>query len=353
MFCANCGQRLDDDAKFCFNCGASTGEQATPVSSYASAPTPNYNATTVLPNQARVNTTYVPKQENTAVSRLKASNHSPLMIIAMVLYSVVLVNSVVSLIDSFDNMNVGYVGLVESIVLIVLKVLFIVSMAQIAVMLAGLWTNFGCSLTSHGMNTTGVLMLKIAVIIRMVLRVIFIIAILVCFFYVLDAYNEKLRIFGEAWADRTEYIATGVKMARNDMMTLCVVLFVAFELIIIVPLIQEFFILSALKSMRITAKTETLRLKGYTVVYAFNYFFIGVKVAALIIIPIVASILRGMAYDTGNSSLINLAQQTYNEFTPDVWAIVIRLCSIAALVLFSINSSKYQKESKMLFDNKY
>lgn len=349
MFCANCGQRLDDDAKFCFNCGASTGEQATPVSSYASAPTPNYNATTVLPNQARVNTTYVPKQENTAVSRLKASNHSPLMIIAMVLYSVVLVNSVVSLIDSFDNMNVGYVGLVESIVLIVLKVLFIVSMAQIAVMLAGLWTNFGCSLASRGMNTTGVLMLKIAIIIRMVLRAICIVAILVALIFMLDKYNEAYGNNG----DMLLRIAKGVAISASDLMTLVVLILVAYELILIVPLIQEFFILSALKSMRITAQTGNLRLRGYTVVYAFNYFFIGVKVAALIILPILASILRGMAYDTGSSGLIDMAQQLYDYFTPDVWAIVIQLCSIAALVLFSINSSKYQKESKMLFDNKY
>lgn len=346
MFCRSCGQHLDDNVRFCLKCGTPVVKQ-TPTEEQPSVQ--NTDFSTEVQHIQEVNepqvslASYVEKpRDNEAVAKLKASNRSVFMLIAIALYTAFSVYTFLELIEAFDDLlDITPVGVVVSIIVSVLYILCIARMVQIALMTVGLFVNCGCSLTSHGMNPIGVNLIKSSVIVRMVLRALAIIGIGVLWYLYLDAINTRYATASDSYIHLTKSLV----MTVFDFKFVFILIGVVLAVMQIVPLIHEFFILSALKSMRITAKTEELRLKGYKAVYVFNWFFIGVKSIALILVPILANAIRGLAYETGISDVKRFANAIYESAMPDVLSVVFSLCLIAAMVLFSINSSKYQKEN--------
>lgn len=345
MFCRNCGQQLEDNVRFCLSCGTpvvkqTPAEEQPPVQNTEFSTAEQY---TQEANEPQVSLeSYVEKPRDTeAVAKLKASNHSIFMLIAIALYTAVSVKSFLDLIDTFGVMPSAPSSLAASIIFPVLKIILVISMAQIALMVAGLLVNCGCSLTGYGMNTVGIKIIKSSVITRMALRGIAILGVIALWLLVLVGIDESVLLSSDSYI----HITKTLTITLDDFVTLFIILGVILVIIQVVPLVHEFFILSALKSMRITAQTETVRLKGYKVVYIFNYFFAGVKAAALIILPILAGVVRGIAYDTGRKDVIKAAKNFYESAMPDVLSVIFTLLLIAAMVLFSINSSKYQKEN--------
>ena len=170
MYCNNCGSPCDDGAKFCSSCGApvSAGNAPTPINTednaYQKAETPAYRAPEIPSAPAK-----------TSAEIIKSIFSSPLFLTGTILQTLNLLLSVISSVSGIPTLNIlsssaafPMLNTSSSVSTLVYILFFLIPSALVA---AGLWISYGSAKNKEceSINTVGLSMIKVIMIISLVL----------------------------------------------------------------------------------------------------------------------------------------------------------------------------------------
>lgn len=233
-FCQNCGISLDDNAKFCIGCGAVV--EANPT---YSAPV-DYSDVQLI-------------SQNTVLNTVRECAKSKLFLVAIILYSITLVLSLITsvssvslangLLDSYMDMMVGDAlsdEIMASSYSVGSVIGIVIGMAPTVLFAVGMWITYASAVSQNDrMSTAGLTIIKVVSIIYLVLMciaaglMVIVFALLLIFFNAIDfgalIHSDVWRDYGMSSGD----VAVAQSMFSVVLIVALVVVAIVFALIII------------------------------------------------------------------------------------------------------------------------
>ena len=363
MFCTKCGSQQADGTRFCTVCGNQLAVPVAPVAPVAPeipeapvapaapeapvapvapvAPTyvpPTYVPPTYVPPAYTAPAPVAPapaRLPDTPVGRLKKSAGSVLSLIATIVFSLLVT---VQLFTAFDGLgSTAYyigVGSVGQIFGGLSSFASLIALIPTILMLVGLWINYGTAKKMDSTNGTGLTMVKIAMILRLVgkfLALLVVIAGVVMLFVALDSIPGAMAEFENA---------LGVDYVMGLTLLGAVVAIIGVGMLL--PILYDFFVLSVTNGMKKTLSTDTACLNGCGRLSVMNYVMMALQVLGL---------LWDLALGSVTYALVDLLPGDYSYTVMSLLGgsdagIFVRLLMITLLILFAIILSSYKKAEK-------
>lgn len=289
---------------------------------------------------------------NTPIAKLKKSCGSILVLVAIVLFTAMLALQVYNVFEYTDSTFGTAEDLVSSVTeddfvedildaASDLCVLFgLLCLVPAMLMAGGMWTHFIASKCPRVTRTTGLTLVKAAMIIRLVGK-----------FLVMALVLAALALLIMAGVSGDVYVVDELGLywaveSTADMIFLIAGAAVALILLLL-PILYDFFVLTVTNNMSKTLTTGELHLNGCGRLSVMNYVMVALQSLSLlgtIVATIVAtSNIRDLAklLDVSKRDLEGLLS-TGTEFT----SILVQVLSIVTLILFALVLKNYKKSAK-------
>ena len=289
---------------------------------------------------------------NTPVAKLKKSCGSILVLVAILLFTAMLALQVFNVFETTDSAfgtmedvitSFAEDDFVEDVFDVAgdLSVLFgLLCLVPAMLMAGGMWTHFIASKCPRVTRSTGLTLVKSAMIIRLVGKFILMALVLAAMALLIVA-----GVSGEMIVVEELDLYWGVE-STADMIFLIAGSAVALILLLL-PILYDFFVLTVTNNMSKTLATNELHLNGCGRLSVMNYVmmvFQGLSLIGTIVFSIIAnSSARDIAdmLDIGKRDVEDLL----SVFTNPI-AIVVQVLSIVTLILFAIVLKNYKKSAK-------
>mgnify|MGYP003304424422 CR=1 FL=1 len=289
---------------------------------------------------------------NTPIAKLKKSCGSILVLVAIVLFTAMLALQVYNVFEYTDSTFGAAEDLVSSVTeddfvedildaASDLCVLFgLLCLVPAMLMAGGMWTHFIASKCPRVTRTTGLTLVKAAMVIRLVGK-----------FLVMALVLAALALLIMAGVSGDVYVVDELGLywaveSTADMIFLIAGAAVALILLLL-PILYDFFVLTVTNNMSKTLTTGELHLNGCGRLSVMNYVMVALQSLSLlgtIVATIVAtSNIRDLAelLDVSKRDLEGLLS-TGTEFT----SILVQVLSIVTLILFALVLKNYKKSAK-------
>ncbi len=383
MFCRSCGQMLADGAKFCTACGNPVAAepaapeqvvqaqvetpvpqtepafQPTPPSTFEPAVSePEVQPAFVPPVQPayeasapQANFTPAPKaplHANPSIAALKKALSSPLMLVATILYSIMVLCQLLGILGQSNDLNEllyqmgGYeAASVLNIFTSISQVVSLLSMTPVFLILIGLWISFAQSRKKNEAATTGLTFIKSATIVRLVGQFLVLAIYLVFMIFIISQTNS---LFDQLSYDNSYYYSD--PSVSFNPTGILVGIMIAVLAIVAIPIAYEFCILASIGSMKKTLLLGVPQKSGFGATIVFNYITVGISALSLLTMLGASSLIQSI-FSAAASELsyyeAQSIQQVLSLYSLPAGTIIAQICMIAVLVLFSVNLSKYKK----------
>ena len=382
MFCNNCGNKLAEDARFCTNCGAVVQQEQEAVQPVEAAPeaealaeaTPVVEAPVLQEQPEPVAPVQAPTVEATSyalrltpLDKLKKACKSPLMLIAALLYTVFVVlqllpvfgntamTDMATYMTGMDPVVGAEMANMLSTINGVSVAVSLVGMLPIFLIALGLWVNYFSGFGKNGHSTAGLTMVKTSMVLRLIGK----------FFTV--ALGVLVIVLGVAASSAAEQAMTGpygyydpsMQTGADVVSTFLVTYFAVLGGIVVfsqaLPIAYDFVVITCVNSMKTTANTNQVCVKGFGAMTVFNG--ISVFFAALGLLfnlamsamaqSIISSMAGGLTAELGaEGAMMGQYMQGLfaGVFSSLTYVIIGQVLTIVVLLLCNTNLSKYKKD---------